>query len=342
MKRLQRVVALFLAAALTIGALAGCSAPKLTGKELSAKTIATYGDTAIAASEANFYLRSLQYTYEIYYGMLYGEDMWDMEVTTKKTMGDSVREVILSEVFQIYVLNEKAAELGISLSEADLEKVEKAVDEYLEETPETILEAVDLERAELVEIYKRNALANRVWEYAVKDTDTEVSDEEAMQRQVTVITLSDGASAYDSEEMKDDVLAALKEGKTMSDIAEEKSLTATPYHLGEGDYESSFGPKAMELEKDAYDAVYVESSANWYVMYCDETFDEEATETEKETIIEERKAAEFESVYAEWKTAAKAFEVDEDVADLLTFDQAMYVQSSQSSTQEGHEGHDHE
>ncbi|MBR5474886.1 MAG: hypothetical protein IKU83_05730 [Lachnospiraceae bacterium] len=332
MKGIQKIAALVLAAALTIGAFAGCaSGPKVSNEELASMTVATYGDKEITAGEANFYLRSLQYMYEVYYGSYYGAGMWEME-TSGKSMADSVREIILSEVYQIYVLNEKAAELGIALSDEDLAKVEAAVEDYLETAPKEVAEQVCLEKAALTEIYKRNALANRAWEYAVKDTNTEVSDDEAKQRQVTIITLYEVAEDYKAEELKDEILKALKDGKTMEEIAKEKEVAASPYHMGEGDYEDSFGATAMALKEGEYAAEYIENYKAWAIMYCDSEFDKEATDDKKEVIVAERKAAEFESVYKEWKKDAKEYIVDEEVVKLLTFEKPVYVAPTQEPT----------
>ena len=327
MSRMKKAAACLLAAALMIGSLAGCSS-SLRGvkkEDYPALTAATYGDQEICLGEVNFYLRNLQYVYEMIYGTYYGDEMWDLAGSGSKTMGQSVKENVLSEIYQIYVLNGKAEELNVTLSEEDLAKVETAVDEYLEGTPQTILDETNLSREELIGIYQRNAVANRVWEAAVKDVDTEVSDEEACQRKVTVMVLSDSSEEYVSEEMKDEVLASLKDGLTMSEIADEKGLTASPYTMDEGDYADTIGPAAMALEEGGYDAVYNETNKAWYVLYCDSEFDEEATESRKAEIVEERKSAAFEETYKQWKTEAAEFKVDEDVIALLDFKTAMYV-----------------
>lgn len=326
MKIGKRVAAGFLAAALTIGTLTGCSS-SLRGvkkEDYPMLTAAVYGNQEIPLSEVSYYLRNIQYFYEMIYGSYYGEDMWTTTSGSSKTMEASVKENVLSEIYQICVLNEKAEELGIVLTEEDQRKIEAAVDEYLSGTAQKILDEVGLDRDGLIELYQRNALANLVWEDTVKDVDTEVSDEEAAQRRVTVIALSDSSQDFVSEEMKEEVLEALKEGKTMSEIAEEKNLVSSPYTLGEGDYAESIGPAALALKEGEYEALHLEEYGVWYVIYCDSEFDEAATETKKGSIVTERKAAAFEEAYTEWKSAAPAFEVDDDVIALLTMDTAMY------------------
>jgi hypothetical protein len=340
MKIWKRMAAGLLAGALAIGTLAGCSS-SLRGvkkEDYPGLTAATYGDQEIKLGEVNYYLRNLQYVYEMVYGSYYGDDMWSLTAGGSKTMEASVKESTLSKIYQVCVLNDKAKELGIALSEEESEKVEKAVDEYLSDTPQTILDEVGLDRDALVELYRRNALANLVWEDAVKDVSTEVSDEEAAQRKVTVIALSDTSKDFVSEEMKDEVLAALAEGKTMDKIAEEKSLTASPYTLGEGDYADSIGPAALALKEGAYEAVYSESYGAWYVIYCDSEFDKDATESKKEEIVKTRKSDAFSEVYKEWKAAAPEFKVDEDVIALLGMDKAMYVaETTEAETGSGAE-----
>ncbi|MCI8513376.1 MAG: hypothetical protein HFI93_01915 [Lachnospiraceae bacterium] len=332
----KRIAAGFLAAALTIGTLAGCSSSLRGVKKADypALTAAVYGTQEIKLAEVNYYLRNLQYVYEMIYGSYYGEDMWTMTSGGPKTMEASVKESTLSKIYQIYVLNEKAAEWEIALTEEDQQKVEEAVDKYLEDTSEKILDEVGLDRDGLIELYRRNALANLVWEETVKDVSTEVSDEEAAQRRITVIALNDNSEEFVAEELKEEILSALEEGKTMSEIAEEKKLAASPYTLGEGDYADSIGPAAMALKEGEYDALHVEDYGTWYVIYCDSEFDETATETKKGSIVTERKAAAFEEVYTEWKAAAQTFEVDDDVVALLTMDTAMYVPETTTAGEE--------
>lgn len=336
MKIGKRIAAGFLASALTIGTLAGCSS-SLRGvkkEDYPTLTAAVYGTQEIPLSEVSYYLRNTQYFYEMIYGSYYGEDMWTMTNGGSKSMEAGVKENVLSKIYQIYVLDEKASELGIALTEEDQQKIETAVDEYLSGTVQKVLDAVGLDRDGLIELYRRNALANLVWEDAVKDVNTEVSEEEASQRKVTVIALSDSSTDFVAEEMKDEVLAALKDGKTMSEIAEEKNLTASPYTLGEGDYAESIGPTALALKEGEYEALHLEDSGVWYVIYCDSELDEAATETKKSSIVTERKAAAFEEAYKEWKATAPAFEVDEDVIALLTMDTAMYEPQTTAAGEE--------
>ena len=99
-----------------------------------------------------------------------------MQIDTRKTMADNLRENTLTVLRQIYILCSHAEEMGVYLSDAYLQKVEQAVDRNLEQSDARLTEAIHMDRERLVEVFTKNALANRVWEAVVAADDTNVTD----------------------------------------------------------------------------------------------------------------------------------------------------------------------
>ena len=317
------------AALLSLSLLAGC------GSSLAGKTVADYknitaaslGSDQIKLSEVNYYLRDTQELYERIYSAMTDEDIWASAYSETMTFGEYVRSVMVNKVYQIHLLNSKAQELGISLSEEDKAKAATAVDEWLAGADDAMKAAVGEDKAELVRIYENNALANLVYEAMIADVDRNVTDEEARQWSVEVVSLSDSAENYNAEEVKDEILERVQNGEDISEVASslDLNLASAPYTLGKEGYASSFGPTAVGLATGESAAVHSDTTGYWYVIYCTSDFDEHETEHEKERIVQERETELFEQKYGEWKEAAPEFKPNQDAIDLLDFKTALYI-----------------
>ena len=110
MKVAKKLLAVALAAVLSVSVLAGCGT-SVKPESYGTTVVATYGDENIYLDEANMYLRAEQYYYENIYTYMYGmTDIWNQQVTEGVTMKSAVLESVMSMVRQIYVLKDQAAQ----------------------------------------------------------------------------------------------------------------------------------------------------------------------------------------------------------------------------------------
>jgi foldase protein PrsA len=320
------VIAIVLAAVLI---LSGCAVQ--TGDDYSQLVVATYGDQNIYLDEANFKIRGTQYMYEMIYSS-YTTDLWgtDLGDGSGKNYEDMVKEDTMAEILQTYVLMSYADEYNVSLTDADKEKVQEAVTSYMDSTDENVLKVGRATEELVTKVYENNALANKVWQAMVADVDTEVSDEEAAQISVSYVNIPEDDETYtDPEATANKILKKVKKGTALSDVVSD--YDGLSVSTGQYDkYESTdTEDDSDDSDEDSTDAVTEglttearklatgESSVfqidgnGWYVLYCDSDFDEDATEEQKESIIDTRKSDKFNELYE--SLDKKKFTVDDDV-----------------------------
>ena len=334
------------AAAFVLGVtlLAGCGSA-VKPEAYATTPVATVGDETIYLDEANFYLRSDQYYYEMMYSYMYGtSEIWDMEVSAGVTMADNLREGVLTTLRQTYILCSHADELGVSLSEADMAKVEQTIDNSLEQSDPELLKLVNMSRERMIEVMAKNALANRVWEAVAAAADTNVSDEEARcvgASYVQVREAAEGESQAEGEEPAQTVSAkvkaqeiydAVRGGSTLTDAAAAYELTPTTvtYFTGDTFEEGSLGAHALAMA-EGESALFEIEGMGWYVMVLNSTMDEAATSSRRDSIIAERQAEVFDATYAGWQDAVE-FSVDEKVWKSVPFGTIFVMPTAEETT----------
>lgn len=325
MNKITRKLASVLACLLAVLALAGCGRTKVTLEQYPTTVVATLGDTKIYLDEVNYLARSDQYMSELYYSM-YGYDltgMWKSDLGTGKTLEDYSKTSTMASIYQTYVLKAKAEELGLVLEAGEIAKVEEAVKSTMDNMEEAVMEATNITEERIRDIVTNNALAMKAYEYAVKDVDTEVSDEEAAQRTISYILIKDGEDAEAAKALAEEIKGKVEAGEDMETLAEENDCTFLNPTYGEGDYDNTLGNFGLTLKTGEIGSVY-EDGFGWYVVRCDTDFDEEATEAEKPAIVEKRKDEAFQSVYAEWVKDMPEFKVNEKIWSQITFDELLY------------------
>lgn len=339
-KRMWAAAAVFV---LGVTLLAGCGSA-VKPEAYATTPVATVGDETIYLDEANFYLRSDQYYYEMMYSYMYGtSDIWNMEVSAGVSMADNMRESVLATLRQTYVLCSHAGELGVSLSEADRAKVEETVDNSLEQSDPALLERMNMSRERMVEVMSRNALANRVWEAVVAAADTNVSDEEARCVGASYVLVPETAEAETQAEGEaadaaspkvtaQEIYDAVRGGSSLADAAAPYTLTPAKgtYFIGDTFEEGSLGAHALALSEGESELFKVEGTG-WYVMVLDSEMDEAATDSRRDSIIAERQAAVFNETYPAWQDAA-AFTVDEKVWKAVPFDTIFVIPTAAETT----------
>ncbi len=335
MKRRLRTLAAVLVLALCVSMLAGCSSTVKTGK-YSTTVVATLGDENIYLDEAMLYLRPEQYEYEWMYTYFYGTaDIWDLEVSTGVTMGDSLRNETMSMLRQLYILMSHADEMGVVLTDADLAKIEEAADDVMENTDAALLASIGMDRDRMVEALTHNAIANLVWQAVADTADLDIDDEEVRNVGVTYVEVTDEdlAAALESdeeetetatiptaEEAASDIYALVSAGSNLSETAEAYGLTAitTAYFIGDEFEEGSLGARALAMAEGDVDLF--ETEDGWYVMRLDSEMDEDATEEQRENLISERQDEAFAATYAVWQEEAPEFNVVSRVWKNISFD----------------------
>ena len=93
-----------------------CGSKPLDGSQI----VATVGEKEMTLGEANFLLRYQQVQTETYYESMLGEGIYEMDIYGNgTTFGESLKSDLMEQMQEYYVLEEKAAEYGIALTEEE-------------------------------------------------------------------------------------------------------------------------------------------------------------------------------------------------------------------------------
>lgn len=363
MKKYMKNAAVLSAAAVIVAALSGCSGRLPSSVEDYKETqVASYGETKIYLDEVNLMLRLEQYEYEPMYKAYMGEDVWTQEMVEGYTMEDSIKEAVMSQVMQTYVLNEHAAEYNVSLSEEDQAKVDEATAQIMENMTGKLLEATGATEELVRSVVEKNALANRVYEAVIAQANTEVSDEEAAQVTAEFIlvaepeeeeteTSGEGSTetteaetaaeettaaetetaAVDPEVTANEILERAQSGESMADIATDLGLTRAENSYGKNDDTlTGVGAEIIKMATDEYKVVTIDGVGS-YAVHCITDFDEEKTAEEKQSIIEERRDETFSEVYSGWEK--QEFEVVEGVWNAVSMADVPVTETTEAQTE---------
>lgn len=307
MNRIMKYAAAALAAATAVSTLGGCE--QLEKKAPEDTVAVSFGDTNIMLDEVTYMIRSMEYTYESYFGSnICGNDMGD---GSGMTVGDYIKQMSLSQLRQTLVLNEYAKKNGIELSDDQKAKVDEAI-EKLQTESEDYLEAVGATDELIEKTYTENAIANLVYMDLVADVDTTVGDDEFLRKKIAYVKLT--PSELTETTAADEATTEVSSDEDSSEEASSIENTETESESVSKDVTTS--TEEASSEKASTEAVSTEEASSENVS---ELSSEASTEdsTEAETLSEEEQERQDAMNDAADKIL-KEFEEGNDAADFIS------------------------
>lgn len=307
MNRIMKYAAAALAAATAVSTLGGCE--QLEKKAPEDTVAVSFGDTNIMLDEITYMIRSMEYTYESYFGSnICGNDMGD---GSGMTVGDYIKQMSLSQLRQTLVLNEYAKKNGIELSDDQKEKVDEAI-EKLQTESEDYLEAVGATDELIEKTYTENAIANLVYMDLVADVDTTVGDDEFLRKKIAYVKLT--PSELTETTAADEATTEVSSDEDSSEEASSIENTEAESESASKDVTTS--TEEASSEKASTEAVSTEEASSENVS---ELSSEASTEdsTEVETLSEEEQERQDAMNDAADKIL-KEFEEGNDAADFIS------------------------
>lgn len=338
----KKLVMFVVAASMLAVSMTGCA--ELDGSE----TVAEFGDTKITADMANFYARYQQAQYETYYASILGDDMWTNEVEEGKTYEETVKDDILTSLEIMYVLDAHKEEYDISLTKEETDAIEQAAEEFDAANAADDKEAISGDVETVKEFLELVTVQEKMYEAMTADVDTEVSDEEAAQKSMQYVYFSftqtddDGNSVELTDEEKEELKKTAEEFRSGAVDAEdfeayatEAGYTATTLTF---DSETTSPSQTLIEAADALGegevAEVVEDTAGYYVVKLTSLLDRDATDAEKEAIVNERKQEQYDSLCEEWQEEAD-IKVNESIWNKIDFvNQGVTIKETTTETEE--------
>lgn len=335
----KRAVVATLAGVMAMGMLTGCGEKKLDGS----KTVVTVNGTEAPMGVLSLLVRQSQAQTNALYAQLMGADyaVWNTEAEEGKTYGEQLVENGLEQLELMYIMKEKAADYGVEVTEEDQKAIAEAAAAFMKaNSPETI-EKLAVTEDQVKTYLELRTYESRMYEPMVADVDTEVSDEEAQQSSFTYVSVSTADLSDEEKETKKEdaqkILDAMKKDPE-ADFNEAAKAVDEGYSAVEGTFATNPPKEDAEEEEDAaYTGSYpeevlevlrtlkdgevasdvIDTDTGYYVVRLDAKVDEEATQEEKDSIIEERKGELYTDTSDTWREEAK-ITVDEKALKSLT------------------------
>ena len=150
-------------------------------------------ESTCSLSEAMVYLVGTQGGYE----KTFGKDIWNAS-TDSGTVEQRLKDSVLAKIAQIKVMNLLAQENGIELDKSEEQQAQAAAQEYYSQLTDADIAAMNgVTAGEIEEIMREQAIADKLYDYLIRDINPEISDDEA--RTITVEQILIKTYSLDSE-----------------------------------------------------------------------------------------------------------------------------------------------
>lgn len=273
MNRIMKYAAAALAAATAVSTLGGCE--QLENKAPEDTVAVSFGDTNIMLDEITYMIRSMEYTYESYFGSnICSNDMGD---GSGMTVGDYIKQMSLSQLRQTLVLNEYAKKNGIELSDDQKAKVDEAI-EKLQTEAEDYLDAVGATDELIEKTYTENAIANLVYMDLVADVDTTVGDDEFLRKKIAYVKLTPSELTETTAAAEATTEASSDEGSSEESSSVENTETESISKDDETSTEEASSEKASTEEASSEKTSELSSESDTEASNESETLSEEEQE----------------------------------------------------------------
>ncbi len=277
--------------------------------------------------EVLVYLTNTQDQYE----SVYGKEIWKTGLNDI-TLEESVKDTVLAQLAQIKTMNLLAQQHGVELDEAELKMVREAAGAYFGTLNQAERESMQVTEDTIFNLYAEFALANKVYEFIIKDINPEISDDEARTitvQDILIKTFSmDGTGKrieYDASEKQqakqqaEEILElARQEDSDFEDLlitySEGEKGTIS---FGKGEMEPTYEEAAFNLETGEISDI-VEAGDGYHIIRCISTFNREETDANKVKIVEKRREEVFGQEYDVFVTSL-ARSLNEELWETVSF-----------------------
>lgn len=270
--------------------------------------VLTVGDSEVTYRELLIYQLQIKNKYE----PSLGADVWKFNIEDGKTFSDMAKEELLSEVTKIKVVVQQAEKLEIALEDSEKDEVEQEVVGYMEKITKEDQQKYGITQDMVRRVLQDNYLADKVYTVTTNEVNTEISDEDAKQIKLEMLMImTKGQDKNGNQINLDETQKAT--AKKRADAMHEQALTEQDFQtfatantdasyvdftLGKGD-NKEIEDVAFSLTEGQISQV-IETSEGYVILKLISNFDEDATASKKEEIIEEQRDAIFVAKYKVW------------------------------------------
>jgi foldase protein PrsA len=256
-------------------------------------------------AEAKVYLTNIQDQYQ----SVYDCNMWKTKCSGM-TIEDYVKKTVISQLAQIKSMALFAKEHNIELTEEEKNTISLAAKDYYDSLNDAEISCMGISQEDVANAYSEYLLASKVYSSLTTETNTEVSDDEARIILIQQIVInkykidSAGNKTAATEEEKQEaynkaqsVLEKAQNGEDFATLAESYSDNEIcELSLGRGKMDEAAEKVVFNMENDELSDI-IETEDGYYIIKCINSYDIDATDANKEVIIEQRKTKAFDEAY---------------------------------------------
>lgn len=330
----KKVLALILACALCVSAFTGCGINKNAAA-------ATMKDQTVTMGVANFLCRFEQASMEDMYKMYLGDssdNIWARDLTGNgTTLEESTKSQALEELHEMYTLQQHMSDYKVELTADDQAAIKEAAEKFMSANSHEALDEMGATEDIVEEILTLYTIKSKMKTVIGADADTNVSDEEANMRAYSMVSLDISEGSKDADANKktaDQMEEALKEdGATLDKVAEDhdQKVTTGTYDADNDTLDEEV-KKALDGLKEGETSGLIETDDKAYFVRIDEDTDEDATEKNRTSIINQRKDDLYQKVLSGWQENDN-WKVDEKEVKKIEFKNSLTHQDPNASTE---------
>lgn len=271
------------------------------------------------------------------YGMGTVGNIWDNVYQTatssveEQTYGDNLKETTQKNLVQAVVLRQHADEYNVTIPDELQTKIDDAAS-YTYTNNQEALDAMGTTEEDVKNCLELSTIQELMYDPMVADTDTNVSDEEAAESTITyartALTTTDSSTMTKTEKSDDekqqlhDELQELLDQtnqsddpagfdmKTAASNLDSTNIACTTYSFDSDDdnLPSAVLDAARTLsDGQLYDSV-IDTGDYYYIVRMDKVHDDEATKSNRKTIISQRQQDNYQSKLDDWVNASTVTE----------------------------------
>lgn len=347
--KFKKITAMLLTAAmLTSFTVTGC------GSQVNADAAAaTLDGKEISMGVANFMAQYQAAQSDFYFLSYYGEDMWTSDSGDGTTMTDSVKDSVMENIRECYLLDAHAADYNIELTEEEKTAITEAASKFLSDNSADAMDKMGATQETVEEMLRLYKIQSKMRAAIQEEIDTNVTDEECAQKTFSYVrfdktsstdTATDDTAAEDTGTETDNKEKAeefLKEaGDDLEAAAEAGEYTVQTCSYGAGDLEEDGNTTSMDVEvlkaadklkKGKMADSVIEADSGYYVIRMDSTDDKEAAKTKKESILTQRRNDKYSETIEGYKEASE-WKINEGEWKKVNFDELYTAKAEETTT----------
>jgi foldase protein PrsA len=218
--------------------------------------------------------------YKNLYGTFEDSSLWNEG--NDEVMEAGIKSAVLDHLTRIYSLNLYARDNDIELTKSEEEACEKAAEEYHDSLSDADKSYMGASESDIEKMYKRYALAEKVYYGLMNSVDEEVSEDEARMMEAEVIFTPNKSDA-------ENIANQLKQGASFTALAQQYSKADNlKVTFGRNEYPKEVDAVVFNLENGKTTDM-ITTDDGYYFFHCINKYNKELSEQNKANVIAERK-----------------------------------------------------